>query len=525
MADIRTASRYSNVLILCHSPQAPVRIQMLNRDRNVRESTVSVKPRCMRGALICLWFSSFVFGQPFHPSIPKAWDDTEINRFELPLAQADRSPRYPSAAEYYDLPVRPIYRSYPVYPSNREPVGYWESLLQKEPEIVFDVSTLKTKEDWIRAGQVVFEASTTFISPSRRNLELASLAAVPGPTLADGAVPEMRYVIRKKGIVEIGVESCAECHTRVLPDGAAVEGPPSNDPNSRRVGWRTEQRGEADLARIQNNWASFFTAPWAANQTDISKLTLAETVRRWNAMQPGVAPREGTGWRHPVKIPSLIGVRNLRYLDATGLSRNRSEADLMRYAIVNQGLINVARYGDYQPRRLSPADSRYSDEQLYALVLYLYSLKPPVNPNPLDDVARRGQLIFNREGCAGCHQPPLYTNNQLTPALGFKVPESLRRTEQILDVSVGTEPGLALETRRGTGFYKVPSLRGVWMRQAFNHEGSAASLEEWFDPARLNADYIPKGFHLEPGPIRGHDFGLNLMPEDRVALIAFLKTL
>ena len=94
-----------------------------------------------------------------------------------------------------------------------------------------------------------------------------------------------------------------------------------------------------------------------------------------------------------------------------------------------------------------------------------------------------------------------------------------------MDVSVGTDPGLALETRRGTGFYKVPSLRGVWMRSVFGHEGPAASLEEWFDPARLKADYVPKGFHLAPGPIEGHEFGVRLPAADRMALIAFLKTL
>jgi cytochrome c peroxidase len=51
-----------------------------------------------------------------------------------------------------------------------------------------------------------------------------------------------------------------------------------------------------------------------------------------------------------------------------------------------------------------------------------------------------------------------------------------------MDVSVGTDPGLATRTRRGTGFYKVPSLRGVWYRNAFGHSGQAASLEEWLDP-------------------------------------------
>jgi len=94
-----------------------------------------------------------------------------------------------------------------------------------------------------------------------------------------------------------------------------------------------------------------------------------------------------------------------------------------------------------------------------------------------------------------------------------------------MNVSVGTDAWLATRTRRGTGFYKVPSLRGVWYRNAFGHSGQAETLEEWFDPGRLKDDYVPKGFHLGPGGIKGHEFGLKLGSDERQALIAFLKTL
>jgi CxxC motif-containing protein (DUF1111 family) len=202
----------------------------------------------------------------------------------------------------------------------------------------------------------------------------------------------------------------------------------------------------------------------------------------------------------------------------------------MGYAITNQGLDTLAWYGDFQPspgRALFSGDesTRYSDEQLYALALYLESLKPPPNPNAFDDRARRGERIFTQQGCVGCHTPPLYTNNKLTPAKGFEVPKDLRKSDDILDVSVGTDPTLALKTRRGTGFYKVPSLPGVWYRTAFGHTGQADTLEEWLDSARLKEDYVPKGFHTGPGPIDGHEFGLKLSPSDKEALIAFLKTL
>ena len=43
---------------------------------------------------------------------------------------------------------------------------YIESLKQKEPEIIFDASQLRTKEDWIRAGKVVFEAENSFFPAS-----------------------------------------------------------------------------------------------------------------------------------------------------------------------------------------------------------------------------------------------------------------------------------------------------------------------------------------------------------------------
>jgi len=40
----------------------------------------------------------------------------------------------------------------------------------------------------------------------------------------------------------------------------------------------------------------------------------------------------------------------------------------------------------------------------------------------------------------------------------------------------------------------VPSLRGVWYRGPFEHNGSVATLEDWFDPAGLRDDYVPTSF-------------------------------
>ncbi len=94
----------------------------------------------------------------FLPAIPRLWDDDQMAALELPLADPSASPKHIPADYYYRIPVRPIYKSYPVYAPGKEPQGYREWLTQQEPETVFDGSRLKTREDWIEAGEVVFDA-------------------------------------------------------------------------------------------------------------------------------------------------------------------------------------------------------------------------------------------------------------------------------------------------------------------------------------------------------------------------------
>ena len=74
----------------------------------------------------------------------------------------------------------------------------------------------------------------------------------------------------------------------------------------------------------------------------------------------------------------------------------------------------------------------------------------------------------------------------------------------------------------------MPSLKGVWYRGPFEHNGSVATLEGWFDPNRLRDDYVPtgfKGYGVKTRAVKGHEFGLKLTAADKKALMAFLKTL
>ena len=113
----------------------------------------------------------------------------------------------------------------------------------------------------------------------------------------------------------------------------------------------------------------------------------------------------------------------------------------------------------------------------------------------------------------------------LLPVAGYKVDP---KKNDVLNIPINTDPNLTLGTRRGTGYYKVPSLKGLWYRGPFEHSGSVATLEDWFDLRRLRDDYVPTGFRgygVTTRAVKGHEWGLSLTDEERKALIAFLKTL
>jgi hypothetical protein len=495
-------------------------------------------------ALACCGLATVISGAPQGapslPAIPRTWDDGALRSTEVPLASPEASPQYIASDYYYRIPVRPIFRSYPVYRPDREPSGYLARLEEQEPQIVFDAQQLKTEQDWIAAGQIVFAAPIEFESSGQlfagvRDPVWYSTNHVP--TTKDGVLPFMHYVVREKGKVELGILSCAMCHTRVMPDGTTITGAQGNFPDDRAFAYETVRDAEKDRRQALESLRSFmrrsYASPWldADPNARFERMTLEETVAALDAIVPGVCARQGSSPFFPPRIPDLIGVKDRRYLDASGLVRHRSIGDLMRYAALNQGADELSLYGAFRPKGALPeasTESRYSDEQLYALARFVYALEPPQNPNRFDAAAARGKDVFERSGCGTCHPPPLYTNNKLTPAAGFTVPAEHLKQFDILPVSVGTDPKLTLMTRRGTGYYKVPSLKGAWYRGPFEHNGSVATLEDWFDPRRLRDDYVPTGFRgagVKTRAVKGHVFGLDLSPADREALIRFLKTL
>jgi hypothetical protein len=318
-----------------------------------------------------------------------------------------------------------------------------------------------------------------------------------------------------------------------MPDGSLLNGAPFNTRFDGVLG-ELAARGTATFFPGDPpgtaTWREFGT-PWIRNDVhdSLKSMTEVEAGALLGSIPAGAFARFNGSPYYPTKVPDLIGLKDQKYIDHTGTHRLRGPADVMRYAAL-VSCCDRATFGAHEiltdaQRKI---DYRMPDELLFALAEYLLSLEPPPNPSAGDPRAVAGREVFRREGCASCHAPPLYTNNKLTLAQGFAPPPGHPNRADIMSASVGTDPNLALKTRKGTGFYKVPSLKGVWYRGLFNHDGSVTTLEEWFDPARLREDFVPSGFagyKVTRRAVPGHEYGLRLTAEDKAALIAFLKTL
>ena len=485
--------------------------------------------------------------QPARVVVPKLWDESELANWATPVAGLGVPPSFLSEAEYYAIPVDNL-RTYPVYHPDFEPEGYRDALVRAGPQSLIEPEQLATEADWIEAGRRVFEALDT---PASRTDDPEVIAhftdaeaidayrdGAHDALSADGVILDYRWVVGEDSKLRISFSSCAGCHSRLMPDGSVLPGAPCNfdlsdAPAVQRMLAQLQFAPGASIGRelyIQHG------VPWLEEDVhapllEMSDGDVAAALFGDSGAPPGTTFARFNGSPYfTTRMADLRGIRQRRYLDATATHKNRGPADIARYGI----LVEYAECGVFGEHRLLPEGFeprvRPSDEAMYALALYVNSLEVPQSPHPADELARRGEQVFAEEGCAKCHAPPAYTNNKLIAVPGFEPPPDAAERWG-LDVSsrrVHTDPGLALATRKGTGDYKVPSLRGLWYRGLYGHSGSVTSLEDWFDPARLRSDYVPSGFRgpgVERSAVPGHDFGLDLEEADKRALIAFLRTL
>jgi len=477
---------------------------------------------------------------------PKIWNDTVLESWATPLARLNVPPKHYTSEEYYRVPADNL-RTYPVYPPGREPPGYWEWLQKQKPEPLVDASKMNTPADWVAAGEQAF-GEIDFVLARTNDPNVIKRARDPESfkntfTLADGSVTDPRWVVTSQGLMLTTLD-CSSCHRRFDSEkrSISIATPlvpwPSDRPFIRPPGLPITEFFGRMYSRLFNDetfGVSFWrttAAPWFPEDRveDLRKMQTAGELGKLFGGNNGGVPRVNGSPFYGAKVPDLHTLRYYRYLDATGTHRLRGPDDVARYI----ALLSSADPMEFGPHQmLTPQQRRvsyrFADEVLYAIGSYLFSLEPERNPDvPEPAVLETGRQVFERSGCSSCHTPPNYTNGKLTLALGFDPPADHPNNEDLLRISVGTDPGLAMNTRKGTGFYKIPSLRGLWYRPYLLHDGAISSLEELFDSRRLDDNYAPTGWN-PPGVINravpGHPYGLDLASRDKEALFAFLRSL
>lgn len=179
---------------------------------------------------------------------------------------------------------------------------------------------------------------------------------------------------------------------------------------------------------------------------------------------------------NPVAIPDLRPIRFQTHLQRAATVRN----DLIALAIRTETLIITSLGQTVRPPR----------KLAFAIALFLWRF-PSAPSRPVDESSEGGTRVFEQR-CASCHRPDNYSG----PPVALEV--------------IGTDPLVGESSERGTGAYRVPSLRGVGDRTPLFASGSVRDLSELLDPRRAAA---------------GHPFGLDLASSERADLVHFLETL
>ena len=214
--------------------------------------------------------------------------------------------------------------------------------------------------------------------------------------------------------------------------------------------------------------------------------TIAANLLAWG---PGRNDVTTTDASLPERMGDLRPVRFVSHLQYDATVR---QLDLVSLAIRVETLLITAHGQAVRPPRIIAL----------AIAQYIWSLADGLPETTA--AGTPGQALFAAR-CSSCH-----AGDGLTSA-----PRPL--------AEVGTDPRLGLSPDRGTGFYRVPSLRGVAARPTLFHDGALPGLDALLDPTRVDDGY--QGGARGPGPVTGHVFGLDLSAEDRAALLAYVRSL
>jgi hypothetical protein len=194
-------------------------------------------------------------------------------------------------------------------------------------------------------------------------------------------------------------------------------------------------------------------------------------------------------------------------------------------------------------------------ESLAKVEQWLMQTPPARYPYPMDPtLAESGRRIYTAH-CASCHAPGGQRTGTVIPLaeIGTDRHRLDMWTQQAADAYNAFADGYAWDLngfRKTNGYVAVP-LDGVWLRAPFLHNGSVPYLRDLFEPVAARPLTFYRGYDLyDPGRVgfvaegpeaeragfrfdttqagnanSGHLYGTDLAPDDKRALIEYLKTL
>lgn len=178
---------------------------------------------------------------------------------------------------------------------------------------------------------------------------------------------------------------------------------------------------------------------------------------------------------------------------------------------------------DHEYRRLFAQVFHTNDiDSTHAAKAMAQFMRTMISSDSKFDRVRRGEAVFDtlelegldiftteRGDCFHCHGQPLFTDNQFR--------------NNGLD-SFPTDSGFFLVTNfvNDIGKFKVPSLRNIEVTAPYMHDGRFQTLDEVIDFYSQGLKWSP---YIDPLMKNVDDGGLNLTPDEKTALKAFLLTL
>ena len=149
---------------------------------------------------------------------PRIWDDAALADWATPVAGLNVRPAHYSSAEDHAVPADNL-KTYPFYPPDREPAGYWAWAEQTETGTSGRCAraAIRTRADWITAGERAFHEMDALLASDPSHPRVDRACARPGviartlrrfPT---AAFNPLRWVVTPQGVM-LSAPACSACH-------------------------------------------------------------------------------------------------------------------------------------------------------------------------------------------------------------------------------------------------------------------------------------------------------------------------